>query len=208
MYGIDNSVASDNGIKSIGVGLQGDITMTKVAYEPASSKEGAMKALVFAFRQSPDNGTFRHLEFAIDDEREKTNASNRYDLLVKQGKTPDAPKPLFIQQYVQRAYKDQAARIKHIMSKFLPEAQTLITGVSTFEQFSNAVVRALGNSYADKKLRLKLVYNSKDYVIFPRWANFIELQTDAPTTLFISKKDRVTKQTPDSASTGVADSEY
>ena len=163
---------------------------------------------MFGFKQ--DGGaTFRHLEFPIDNERERQNAEKYYEKLVLEGKTPDQVKPLFVQTYIKRVYTDQAARIKHIMSKFIPEDKCIISGVNTFEAFSNAVVAALGNTYLGKKLRLKLVYNYKDYATFPKYANFIELQTDAPTTLRLNpKKDRLEKQTPDSADTDTPDSGY
>lgn len=211
MYGIDKTIASESGIKSIEVGLQENCEMTKVVYGPSSEKDGAPKALVFHFKQERKDGTatFRHFEFPIDNDREKLNGERYYDNLVKENKTPDMVKPLFVQEYIKRVYKDQAARIKHIMSKFISEEECLISGVNTFEAFSNAVVSALGTSYAGKIVRLKLVYNHKDYATFPRWANFIELQTDAPSTLKINpKKDRLKKQVPDAASQDVPDSDY
>jgi hypothetical protein len=208
-YGIDQTIQSGAGFKSIGVGIQENCEMTKVVFGPSSErKEDSPKALSFHFKQD-GGGTFRHFEFPIDNDREKKNAEAYYDRLVKAGKTPDQVKPLFVQTYIKRVYTDQASRIKHIMSKFIPEAQCLISGVSTFEAFSNAVVKTLGSSYEGVKLRLKLIYNSKDYSTFPRWADFVEVQTDAPTTLRINpKKERIEKQVPDSASGDTEDSEY
>lgn len=209
MYGIDQTIQSGAGFKTIGVGIQENCEMTKVVYGPSSEKkDGSPKALSFHFKQE-GGATFRHFEFPIDNDREKANAEKYYDKLVKDGKTPDQIKPLFVQTYVKRVYTDQAARIKHIMSKFIPEGQCLITGVNTFEAFSNAVIKTLGTSYEGKKLRLKLVYNYKDYATFPKYADFVELQTDAPTNLRLNpKKDRLEKQTPDSADTNTPDSEY
>jgi hypothetical protein len=208
MYGIDKTIQSESGFKTIGVGIQENCELMNAAYGPSSEKkDGAAKGLIFNFKQE-GGATFRFLEFPIDNDREKKNAETYYDKLVKENKTPDMPKPLFINQYVKRVYDAQASRIKHIMSKFIPEDQTLVSG-TTFEMFSNNVITALGNSYKGKKLRLKLVYNYKDYATFPKYANFIELQTDAPTTLKLNpKKDRIEKQTPDAASSGIGDSEY
>ena len=208
-YGIDKTIQSESGFKTIEVGIQENCELTKVTYGPSSEKkDGSAKGLAFHFKQE-GGATFRHLEFPIDNDREKKNAEDYYEKLVKDGKAPDQIKPLFVQTYIKRVYNDQAARIKHIMSKFIPEDQCLISGVSTFEAFCNAVVAALGTSYRGKTLRLKLVYNYKDYATFPKYANFIELQTDAPTTLKLNpKKDRLEKQTPDAASNGVPDSGY
>ena len=209
MYGIDQTIQSDSGFKTIGVGIQENCEMTKVTYGPSSEKkDGSPKALSFHFKQ--DGGaTHRHFEFPIDNDRERQNAEKYYDKLVKEGKQPDQVKPLFVQTYIKRAYTDQASRIKHIMSKFIPETECLISGVNTFEAFSNAVVDALGNSYEGVKVRLKLVYNYKDYATFPKWADFIEVQTDAPTNLKLNpKRDRIEKQVPDSADTQTPDSDY
>lgn len=208
MYGIDKTIQSESGFKTIGVGIQENCEMTGVTYGPSSEKkDGSAKGLMFNFKQE-GGGTFRHLEFPIDADRERQNAETFYDKLVKEGKAPDVPKPLYIQQYVKRAYDTQASRIKHIMSKFIPEDQTLVGG-STFEMFSNAVIAALGKSYVGKTVRLKLVYNYKDYVTFPKYPNFIELQTSSPTQLRINpKKDRLEKQTPDAASQNTDDSGY
>lgn len=211
MYSIDNSISSDSSIKAISVGIQENCYLTKVSYGPSSTKEGAPKALIFEFKQKLEDGSlasFRHLEFAVDQSRETLNAEKYYERLVKAGKTPEDPKPVFIQKYVKSVFTNLSSRVKHIMSKYIPEKDTLITGVTTFEQFSNAVVSKLGNSYVDVKVRLKLIFNSKDYPTFPKYPNFIELQTDAASALKINpKKDRITKQVPDQQEETV-DSEY
>lgn len=210
MYGIDKTIQSESGFKAIEVGIQSDYELSNVSYGPSSEKkDGSAKGLAFQFKQE-GGSTFRHIEFPIDNDKEKINAEKYYEQQMKAGKTIEMAKPLFVSEYIKRTYTNQASRIKHIMGKFIPEEKTLISGVTTFEQFSNAVVAALPkDQYVGKKLRLKLVYNHKDYATFPKYANFIELQTDAPTKLMINpKKDRITKQVPDPASTGVADSEY
>lgn len=209
MYGIDQTIQSGAGFKTIGVGIQENCEMTKVTYGPSSEKkDGSPKALSFHFKQE-GGATFRHFEFPVDPDRETTNAEAYYEKLVKAGKRPDQIKPLFVQTYVKRVYTDQASRIKHIMSKFIPETECLISGVNTFEAFSNAVIKALGTSYEGVKVRLKLVYNHKDYATFPKWADFIEVQTDAPTNLRLNpKKDRLEKQTPDPVSQDTPDSGY
>jgi hypothetical protein len=208
MYGIDKTIQSESGFKSIEVGIQENCELTKVSYGPSSEKkDGSAKGLSFHFKQE-GGATFRFLEFPIDNDRETQNGEKYYEKLVKENKVPEMAKPLFVKQYVKRAYDAQASRIKHIMSKFISEEKCLVAG-ATFEAFSNAVIAALDNSYQGKKLRLKLVYNYKDYATFPKYANFIELQTDAPTTLkLVPSKDRIKKQTPDSASTDVDESGY
>lgn len=206
-YGIDKTIQSESGFKNINVGIQENCEMTNVTYGPSSEKDGAVKALCFSFKQE-GGATFRHLEFAIDVERETNNGKEYYKKLVKEGKVPDLVEVLFVQKYVKRIFDEQASRIKHIMSKFIPESECLISGVNTFEQFSNAVIKALGQSYKGKTVRLKLVYNYKDYVTFPKYPNFIELQTDAASVLKIGKKDKLEKQVPDAASSGMSDSEY
>lgn len=207
MYSIDENVQSESGIKVIGVGIQENNFLDKVTFGPSSEKDSSStKALAFSFRQE-GGAIFRHLEFPIDNDREKLNAETYYKKLVKEGKTPDDPMPVYVANYVKRAYKDQASRIKHIMSKFIPEAECLITGVSTFDQFSAAVISVLGDKFKNTKVRLKLIYNSKDYATFPKYPNFIEIQGDTPTALKLSPRDRVTKQVPDSSS-NPAENEY
>jgi hypothetical protein len=207
MYGIDESIQSESGIKIINVGISENCFLDKVTFGPASEKAGSASVLCFNFKQ--DGGAiFRHIEWPIDKDKETANGKKYYENLVKLGKTPEEPLPLFVNAYVKRVYTDQAARVKHIMSKFMSETECIIPPVATFEQFGNAVINILSNKFENKKLRLKLIYNSKDYAVFPKYPNFVEVQGDATSTLRLTPRDRVAKQVPDSGTGNPAESEY
>lgn len=194
MYTIDDSIQSDSGLKIIQVGIQENLKSTGIVYGPV--KENGKPCLAFNF--SKDDALFRHLEFPIDETRERESAERYYDILIKKGNTPNVAKPLFIDQYIKKVFKEQAARIKHILTKFIDEKNVVIPPVNTFEQYSRAIINLVGDAYKVPVLRAKIVYNNKDYPSFPRYPDFLEVQTSEPTRLQINPKyDRITRRTPD-----------
>ena len=79
MYGIDSSVQSESGFKSIEVGISENNLLEKVTFGPSSTeKKDSPEALQFHFKNT-SGASFRHLEFPIDDEREKLNGDKYYE---------------------------------------------------------------------------------------------------------------------------------
>jgi hypothetical protein len=98
---------------------------------------------------------------------------------------------------------DQAAFDKE-MSKFNRTMKNLTnvllstdyeTGdVATFEQFCNRIILDIGKAYANKELRIKLVYDKKNQPTLPTWPTMFEdptLISDANTKMTITQWDRV-----------------
>ena len=66
--------------------------------------------------------------------------------------------------------------------------------VATFEQFCNRIISDIGKSYANKELRVKLVYDKKNYPTLPAWPTMFEdptLISDVDTKMKITQWDKV-----------------
>ena len=82
-----------------------------------------------------------------------------------------------------------AKRVRHILTKFIPEEKAVLSG-DTFEEFAKGVIALLGNNNVGKSVAIKLVYNNKDYLSFTKYVGFIA--KDAK-DLSISKSEKITK---------------
>jgi hypothetical protein len=63
--------------------------------------------------------------------------------------------------------------------------------VATFEQFCNKIISDIGKSYANKELRIKLVYDKKNYPTLPKWPTMFEdptLISDTDTKMSVNEK--------------------
>jgi hypothetical protein len=201
MYGISTETQSESSLNVIGAGLQENCKLDKVAYEPSSEKNAdSQKVLAFYFSQG--SASFRHCEFPIDEARERDNIGKLYDMLLSKGQAPatNMTKVEFVNARLADSYSSQASRVKHIMTKFLSEQDAIIPPVPSFEMFANQVISRLKGKTEGVVLRLKIVLNNKDYSTFPKYPNFVEVQTDAPTSLKFTKYDRTIPKTPDNAS--------
>jgi len=128
--------------------------------EVAVTKDGA-KYLKLTFKNTVANSTLTYSEFAID--ADKT--------------APDKLKSKL---------ENQLKRIKHITSKYYgqdnyPSVKTfeaLVGGITSFEDFIEKLVKILNVSVIKKTpIRLKCVYNYKNFVSLPSYVPFIELQS-------------------------------
>ena len=86
---------------------------------------------------------------------------------------------------------NMAKRIKHILTKFIPEEQAVLHG-NSYEEFANGVIKLLGNNNVGKSVSIKLVYNDKNNLQFTKYLGFIAKEAK---DLSIGKNEKVTKTT-------------
>lgn len=162
MYGISRDLTVNENNYFDG-GIHNDVILEKVSYENAKKDGTGKMILAFHFKGSKGE-TFRHVEWPV----EETDA-NMESKVVNMGK-----------------------RIKHILSKFVAEENIVIANVSTFEQYANEVKRIAGENYVGKTFEIKLIYDDKDNLGFPKYVGFIAKDKG---TLKISATEKVTKAT-------------
>lgn len=101
-------------------------------------------------------------------------------------------------------YIKDAEQLKKEQSKFNRTMENLTTvllssnyetgEVDTFEQFCNKIISDIGKSYYGKELRIKLVYNSKNFPTLPNYPVMFEdptLVSDDATKMKITEWDHV-----------------
>lgn len=94
--------------------------------------------------------------------------------------------------------QNQLKRIKHIMTKFLPEDQIKIEyDTDNWIKFASTVKAKLDPVMQGIKLRIKGVYDNNNYVTLPNYLPFIERMDVEKSELEILSIDKVTKDEPD-----------
>lgn len=68
---------------------------------------------------------------------------------------------------------NQIKRVKHIVTKFVPEEQYEFNA-NSFKDFCEKTISILGDKYKGKKVRIKVVYNYNNYTTLPNYVPFIE----------------------------------
>lgn len=174
-YGFDESNAVES--QYLPVGILENILCTGVEFGP--SKDDGTGTNVIKFHFSRENlGAFTHMEFPIDADAQRTWAAQK-------GRDPEAA--------VKKEYAQQGNRIRHILSSFVP-AESLNFKANSWQEYGTGVATLAAPYFANAVLRLKLVYNTKDYVSFPRnsISPFCEPMTVSPTKMIINPRwDRV-----------------
>jgi hypothetical protein len=100
---------------------------------------------------------------------------------------------------VEEQAENTSRKVKHIVTKFMPEEAFVIENVTSFGDYAKKVVQQVGESYKGKKFRMLFIYRGK-YVDIPRYPNFIE-SMDVPaseTSVHISNfnKTKLVAQLP------------
>lgn len=94
--------------------------------------------------------------------------------------------------------KNQAKRIKHIMARFVSAEQTVIEyDFDNWTKFASTVKAKLDPFIKGVKLRIKAVYDDKNYVSLPNYLDFIERMDVDKTKLSISSIDKMTREEAD-----------
>lgn len=194
-YGFDESTNTGTGANIMSPGINENAKLVNVVYEPAKADGTGDLVLRFNFEDAV-GAKFSHVEWAIDEERERSNARSW-------GKDPE--------EHLKSRYVAQSERIFHILTVFVPR-EVLIKSVgktNSFSSFSEALIKALGTNHVDKAVRIKVILNKKDYLTFPMRAIKPFIQSmEEPNKLAVDPKwERIEKMTPtdESASPFVSD---
>lgn len=163
MYGISKDLAVNENVQ-FDAGIHSGVIIDKITYESASKDGNGKFVLAFHFKGSKGE-TFRHLEWPIEE-----SDANLESKVANMGK-----------------------RIKHILSKFVPEESIVIGNVSSFEEYANEVIRLAGTAYQGKTFEIKLLLNDSDKLCFPKYVGFIAKDAG---TLKISNTEKISKSVP------------
>lgn len=176
-YGIDQDTPEQLGTAPIAPGINENIKLVDIAYEPA--KEGSQNMCLSFYFEDEKGSQLRHAEWPIDIDETKARATKR-------GDNPE--------KAVQKRFQAQGVRIKHIATKVIPEEQVVVPKSSTFAQYAQGVVNLLKPHLPVGPLRLKVLLNNKNYSTLPPYTPFVEKQTDAPTGLKIGRDEKVAQK--------------
>ena len=170
MYSInqDLDVQSSSASSPIPVGINENVTCTSVAKK--ADKNGK-SYLSFGFKDAKCN-ELSHNEFEINPEY----------VTPKDGETVD--------QAVERRVNNMLIRVKHICTKFIDESQFVVNG-NTYDEFCDNLVNLMSNANLSNAIRLKVVYDYRDYNSLPNFAPFIEGQADNPSKLRLTSYDKL-----------------
>ena len=94
-----------------------------------------------------------------------------------------------VQDGDEKKLENMAKRIKHILTKFIPEEQAVLHGDS-YEAFANGVIALLGKNNVGKSVAVKLVYSDKNNLQFTKYLGFIAKEAK---DLSIGKTEKVSK---------------
>ncbi len=187
MYNIDNTVEAPKSNQPMPAGINQNVRLLGVFFEALRQDGTGGNVLKFNFEDASGR-RFRHTEFEVDVERERSNAK-------QWGKDPE--------KQVRNALMGLSGRVKHILSCFLPADKVVIQG-NTWDEFGGNIVTLLGDAFKGIDVRVKLILNNKDYCMFPKQAfrPFIQ-RMDTPDTLAIEPKyERIEPKGASSSASG------
>lgn len=173
MYGFDETTGGSNYLPA---GTNENVSIDSIEFSPL--KEGNPSVLQFNF--SKGGATFRHVEFPIDEEREREYAQ----------RNPDTGSA---EEQIRKAQQAQGERIKHILSAFMSGKKLELTA-STYDEFCTKLINFIDKQYVGKLFKIKLVLNNKDYTKFPTRAikPFIVPQDSTVVFTYDKTYDRIT----------------
>ena len=94
----------------------------------------------------------------------------------------------------------QIRRLNAIATTFISEEAFRAVKGNTFEEFCTNVIKAIGDSYKGVKVRIKVVYDKRNFTALPSYTNYdwIELMTISKeaSKIKILAKDKMTKSAP------------
>lgn len=106
---------------------------------------------------------------------------------------------------VARRINNMLIRIKHICTQFIPKDQFSVSGTN-FDELCTNLCSTMSAANTHTPVRLKVVYDYKDYSSIPNYAPFIEPMTKTPSGLKITAYDK-TEKTSQAAATQVTTSD-
>jgi hypothetical protein len=167
MYGISKETKADNSGGGF-TGIQEGFDLLNITFGGTKQDGTGAEGLMFNFRKG-EKFNFRATIFPINEAQVTPRKSTDKKTKVVTEETKA--------EAIARAYAEQASYVKHILTKFMPEAEVIVPNVSSFEAYAKAVIALAGTKYAGQKFRLKIVYNKKGYIGFPLFPDFIENMT-------------------------------
>lgn len=139
---------------------------------------------IFGFSVIEDNVIVKTLEGVLVsgfDTGESSTGSKYFDIKLTDSNgnesnmreyEPDASRDDYA-----RKCKSQQTRLKHILTKFVPEG-TALPAAATFPELWDGIKNMLTvNACNTKPVRLKLVYNNKGFLTVPPYVPFMELMS-------------------------------
>lgn len=163
MYKIDQETQSESTSKYFNAGIHSGVELESIEFKSPKKDGTGDSVLMFNFKGA--NGeTFRHIEWAVGEQA----------------------------QDVEKSQLALAKRVKHIITKFIPEEKAVLSG-STYEEFAKGVIALVGDDYKGKKVAIKLVYNDKGNLIFTKYLGFISLDAK---DLRVGNQEKLTKTVP------------
>jgi hypothetical protein len=139
---------------TIPVGINDNITLVSVTKE---HDKNSNPYLQFLFK-SEDGSELKHNEFSVNPDY----------VTPKPGESTD--------QAVSRKVNSMLIRIKHICTKFIP-AESFTVKADSFGGLCDVISEKLASADLSKKVRLKVVYNYRDYASLPNFCPFVEDMT-------------------------------
>lgn len=197
MYGIDEKTQESNVASIINAGIQDNIKLEGVTFEPLTEGNDPVIKVNFVDEYG---STLQEVLWEVDEQRvreynqgdDKTHSrSNKEKGYVK-------GEPITDDEAVEMAYDLFNQRAKHIATKFIPEDTIVeaLKGAGSYAEFGEAYAGLFTDSRIQNvRVRLKVVLNNKDYSTLPKYPPFIE-SMDVPkekSKLEIGNYDRITK---------------
>lgn len=159
-YSITTETPAESASKYFGPGIHENVLLSSVEFVSPKKDGTGDPQLIFTFTGKKGE-TFRHIEWEV--------GSNSLD--------------------PEKARTNLAKRIKHILTKFMPEDKVILSG-NSWAEFCKGIISLLGNQHVGKPVAIKLVYNDKDNLGFTKYLGFI---ATSASELSIGSKERVTK---------------
>jgi hypothetical protein len=159
-YNFNTETKSESTNKSFNPGIHSGVELESVEFKSPKKDGSGDPSLMFNFKGA--NGeTFRHIEWAVGEQATD----------------------------VEKSQQSLAKRVKHIITKFIPEEQAVLSG-NSYAEFAKGVINLIGDNNKGKKVAIKLVYNDKGNLVFTKYVGFIALDAK---DLRIGDKERITK---------------
>ena len=215
MFQINNNTGGGNGGKFITAGINQDIEF--IGFSRANTKEDGSGVEYTGLTFTNGENNFVAKLWDIDEERVKANATAYPDdkngnpkTFTKDVKNPDGTikwtkgSLLTPEGAVDIANQVYSSTLVAILDKFMP-AEEIIINPKDYNDLVNQANTLLGKKAIGVKVRLKLVFDNKDYLTLPKF-NFIELMSVNPSKLKIDPQyDKVVKSVAQANPTHPAD---
>ena len=139
---------------TIPVGINDNVTLVSVTKEHDKNSNAYLQ---FLFKNA-DGAELKHNEFSINPDY----------VTPKPGETTD--------QAINRKVNSMLIRIKHICTKFIA-TESFTVKAGTFDELCDVISTKMQTADLTKKVRLKVVYNYRDYASLPNFCPFVEEMT-------------------------------